>query len=61
VYTLGAIHKLYTSQLIAVMVKGEKVKSVKKRVNRKKVANHHVFSITSFTEKQNNKKVSVLA
>jgi len=26
VYTLGDVHKLYTSQLIAVMVKEEKVK-----------------------------------
>jgi len=26
VYTLGDVHKLYTSQLIAVMVKEEKVR-----------------------------------
>jgi len=35
VYTLSAVHKLYTSQLIAVMVKEEKIKRGKKLLKRK--------------------------
>jgi len=35
VYTLNAVHKLYTSQLIAVMVKNKKIKRIQKLANKK--------------------------
>ena len=57
-YTLSAVHKLYTSQLIAVMVKEEKVKMGKKLGNRKQVINCKLFIITSFTKIQNSKKIT---
>jgi hypothetical protein len=56
VYTLSAVHKLYTSQLIAVMVKEEKLKRIKKLANRKQRVNCRVFTITSFTGFLNRKK-----
>jgi len=49
VYTLSAVHKLYTSQLIAVMVKEEKLKRIQKLANRKQTINCRLFTITSFT------------
>jgi hypothetical protein len=48
-YTLGDVHKLYTSQLIAVMVKEEKVKKQQKIENEKKTKICSLFNITSFT------------
>jgi hypothetical protein len=60
-YTLGDIHKLYTSQLIAVMVKEKKVKKQKKFENEEKNEICRVFDITSFTRIQNRKKNTATA
>ncbi|MEX2738818.1 MAG: hypothetical protein Q6356_007110, partial [Candidatus Wukongarchaeota archaeon] len=49
VYTLGDVHKLYTSQLIAVMVKEKKVKNQQKFENGEKTNKYRLFNITSFT------------
>jgi hypothetical protein len=49
VYTLVNVHKLYTSQLIAVMVKEEKAKKQQKRGNAEKTKKCKSFKITSFT------------
>ena len=38
-YTLSGVHKLYTSHLIAVMVKTRKLKRIVKRVNWEKGIN----------------------
>jgi hypothetical protein len=56
VYTLDDVHKLYTSQLIAVMVKEEKVKKQQKLENEEKTEICSLFNITSFTRIQNRKK-----
>jgi hypothetical protein len=56
VYTLDDAHKLYTSQLIAVMVKEEKVKRQKKLENEEKTKKCRLFNITSFTRIQNREK-----
>jgi len=61
VYTLGDVHKLYTSQLIAVMVKEEKVKKQQKLENEKKTKKCRLFNITSFTRIQNRKKNTAAA
>jgi hypothetical protein len=47
--TLSGVHKLCTSQLIAVMVKEERVKRVEGNGNWEKAKKRRVFSITSFT------------
>jgi hypothetical protein len=60
VYTLGDVHKLYTSQLIAVMVKEKKVKKQQKFENEEKTKICRLFNITSFTIIQNGKKISLL-
>jgi hypothetical protein len=60
-YTLGDVHKLYTSQLIAVMVKEEKVKKQQKIENEKKTKICSLFNITSFTRIRNRKKHIVVA
>jgi len=39
VYTLSGVHKLYTSQLIAVMVKCEKIESAYNPLNMEKALN----------------------
>jgi hypothetical protein len=49
VYTLSGVHKLCTSQFIAVVVKEKKVKRIGKCGNWKKAKKRRVFSITSFT------------
>ena len=60
-YTLGDVHKLYTSQLIAVMVKEKKVKKQQKFENEEKNEICRVFDITSFTRIQNRKKNTATA
>jgi hypothetical protein len=60
-YTLGDIHKLYTSQLIAVMVKEKKIKKQQKFGNEGKNEICRVFGITSFTRIQNKKKNTTTA
>jgi len=49
VYTLSGVHKLYTSHLIAVMVKGEIVKRILRGINWEKGKNCRVLIITGFT------------
>jgi hypothetical protein len=49
VYTLGDVHKLYTSQLIAVMVKEKSVKNNLSRAILEKTRKRRVLAITSFT------------
>jgi hypothetical protein len=56
VYTLRAVHKLYTSQLIAVMVKSKKAKKILKLGNKKRSKNCSLFIITAFTGILNSKK-----
>jgi hypothetical protein len=61
VYTLGDVHKLYTSQLIAVMVKAEKVKKHHEAGKEKQTIKRRKFSITNFTRIQKQKKIAVEA
>jgi hypothetical protein len=56
VYTLDDGHKLYTSQLIAVMVKEEKAKKQQKLGKEEKAKKSKLFNITSFTRIRNRKK-----
>jgi len=61
VHTLGDVHKLYTSQLIAVMVKEEKAKDQQRIENEEKTKICRLFSITSFTRIQNRKQNTATA
>jgi hypothetical protein len=58
--TLGDVHKLYTSQLIAVMVKEKNVKTNLTRLILEKTRKCGVFAITNFTIAQNCKKNSIM-
>jgi hypothetical protein len=58
VYTLDNVHKLYTSQLIAVMVKEEKVKKQQKFENEEQTKKCRLFNVTSFTIIRNSKKIT---
>ena len=60
-YTVSAVHKLYTSQLIAVMVKFKKIKRDLKRLNMKMTMDSRLFIITSFTLILNSEKIISLA
>jgi len=55
-YTLSGVHKLYASQLIAVMVKEESVKASLHRVKLERTRIRRVLAITSFTRFWNWKK-----
>jgi hypothetical protein len=60
VHTLEGVHKLYTSQLIAVMVKEGKDKKQQKLGNEEKDKKCKLFNITSFTIILIRKKMSLL-
>jgi hypothetical protein len=61
VYTLSGVHKLYTSHLIAVMVKVKKVKGILYCGNWEKSKNCRALGITGFTAFLNSKKIAVAA